>query len=392
MYNSTVFSSLLKELPRTDFRQAVNQLDSDKHCKGFSSWNHLVAMIFAQVSGAKSLREIEAGYNQSHECHYHLGTGRICRSTLSEANQRRDPELFLRVCQLLIQRFGRKHQRKVNAFLHLMDASYIPLSGRGYDEWTKQSSSFRTPGLKLHIMTASDHATPLLAKVTDTSVGDITEGKNMPIEANATYVFDKGYMDFTWWHEIHQKGAFFVTRLKKNSKSILVEDRTMESSQEWASIQSDKVVRLAAKRIGGGKTNPFHTQPIREVWVKRDNGKAPICLVTNDLKSTAQQISACYKARWGVELFFKWIKQNLQVKRFVGQSKNAVTIQVYTALIAYLLLQFDHLKTASQGSLKQHRDSLRTRLFQRPATEYAMRQRRLREQQKILEMQGQLAL
>lgn len=392
MYNSTVFSSLLKELPRTDFRKAVNRLGTDKHCKGFSSWDHLVAMVFAQISGAKSLREIEAGFNHSPEQHYHLGVGKICRSTLSEANQRRNPELFLGVCQLLAQRLGRKYRREVNEFLYLMDASYIPLSGRGYDEWTAQSSAFRTPGLKLHVMTSSDFSTPVVARVTDTSVGDITEGRNMPIEAGATYVFDKGYMDYAWWHEIHQKDAFFVTRLKKNSKSITVEDRTKASSQECASILSDKVVRLTTKRIGGGKPNPFHEQPIREIWVQRDNDQGPICLATNDFESAAQHISAHYKARWGVELFFKWIKQNLQVKRFVGQSKNAVTIQIFTALIAYLLLQLDHFKVACAATLKQHKDSVRTRLFQRPETEYAMRKRRLKEQLKLQEMQGQLAL
>ena len=392
MYHHTVFSRLLEELPRSVVRKAVARRETDKHCKGFSSWSHLVTMVFAQVSGAKSLREIEAGFNHSPEQHYHLGAGKVCRSTLSEANQRRDPQLFADMCQFLMQRLGRKQRRELGELLYLMDASYLHLSGRGYDSWIKEHRNIHAQGLKLHVMLSADSATPVVARVTDPNINDIVEGKHMPIEAGATYVFDKAYTDFDWWHDIHRQEAFFVTRFKASARFLLEKDCTRASSQGHKEILADEQVRLATKRIGNGKPNPFHQQPLRRILVQCEGNKAPMCLATNDMVSPAHTIAGHYKARWGIELFFKWIKQHLKIKRFVGQSRNAVTIQIYTALIAYLLLQLSHMVTAGKVSLKDHLAGIRFRLFQRPETEYAMYKRRRKRQQELEKLQGQLAL
>ena len=379
MYTNTRFADLLKGLPRPVFDKQVRELDADKHCKGFKSWDQLIALIYAQIACATSLREIETGFNSQKIHHYHLGTCCIRRSTLADANQKRPAALFERICQLLMAKVSRHLRQEVGEFLYLLDSTPIPLKGLGYDDWTKDNHNHRTQGLKVHVLMASGSNTPVQSLISAPNINDIDVGRNTPIEAGQTYVFDKGYCDYNWWYQIHCAGAYFVTRLKSNAGVQVLADNTQDSS-EHPEILGDHLISFKNRRPGGKRINQYHGTPLRRVLVAREDGRPALVIATNDLASPASVIAANYKARWGIELFFKWLKQNLSVRTFLGRSENAVKIQIFVALITYLLLQIQQAGSAAVSSLRCCLTELRAGLFQRKETDHELLQRRQRRQ------------
>lgn len=200
--NRNVFSisrlqQVLQQMPWGAFDRAVREHGGDRHCKGFDSRDHLVAMTFAQLSQADSLRKLEDSFNQHERHHYHLGTGPIRRSTLSEANSRRDPQIFASTAAALMELAGRQVRSQRPYMTYLLDSTTIALSGRGF-EWTTAQAT-RNKGLKLHLLYASEACRPVCQSITTVDINDVDEGKRIPIEAGATYVFDKGYCDYSWW-------------------------------------------------------------------------------------------------------------------------------------------------------------------------------------------------
>jgi IS4 transposase len=362
VYTNTRFADLLKGLPRPVFDKQVRELDADKHCKGFKSWDQMIALIYAQIACASSLREIETGFNSQKIHHYHLGTRCIRRSTLADANQKRPAALFERICQLLMAKVSRHLRQEVGEFLYLLDSTPIPLKGLGYDDWTRDNHNHRTQGLKVHVLMASGSNTPVQSLVSAPNINDIDVGRNTPIEAGQTYVFDKGYCDYNWWYQIHCAGAYFVTRLKSNAGVQVLADNTQDSS-EHPEILGDHLISFKNRRPGGKRINQYHGTPLRRVLVAREDGRPALVIATNDLVSPANVIAANYKARWGIELFFKWLKQNLSVRTFLGRSENAVRIQIFVALITYLLLQIQHAGSAAVSSLRCCLTELRAGLF-----------------------------
>ena len=239
MYTNTRIADLLKGLPRPVFDKQVRELDADKHCKGFKSWDQMIALIYAQIACASSLREIETGFNSQKIHHYHLGTRCIRRSTLADANQKRPAALFERICQLLMAKVSRHLRQEVGEFLYLLDSTPIPLKGLGYDDWTRDNHNHRTQGLKVHVLMASGSNTPVQSLVSAPNINDIDVGRNTPIEAGQTYVFDKGYCDYNWWYQIHCAGAYFVTRLKSNAGVQVLADNTQDSSERPADHRAE---------------------------------------------------------------------------------------------------------------------------------------------------------
>ena len=197
--------------------------------------------------------------------------------------------------------------------------------------------------------------------MTSARVNDITPAKRFPIEPGATYVFDKGYYDLAFWATLDANGCRFVTRLKKNSPVTLIETRPLEPGSP---ILADRVASLS-KRLASSRRNPFD-KPVRLVDVRIDSGKE-ITLVSNDLDAPAADIAALYKQRWQIELFFKWIKQNLKIRHFLGTSENAVRIQIITALIAYLLLRLAQIRTGTGLGLQAIARLVAKTTFQRRA-------------------------
>jgi IS4 transposase len=377
----------MKGLPRGVFERSVQTHKADKHSKGFRCWDQLLALLYGQLSGVSSLRELEQGFNSQFTHHYHLGTGSIRRSTLAEANAKRKPEVFAEVVRALMSQAKRALRREGERLLYLLDSSPITLKGLGFDDWTSRNRTRRTQGIKLHLLYAQEEAVPVWQSITAPNVNDCTEGLRIELQANVMYVFDKGYCDYNWWHRIDQAKAYFVTRFKSNA-GLVVERVQPIAPAAAASILADEIVRFKHKHPSGGRRNHY-AQALRRIVVARPDHPRPLVLATNDLESPALAIAQCYKRRWDIELFFKWIKQHLKIKRFLGRSENAVRIQILTALIAYLLLALYRKTHGITKSLWHLLAELRATLFQRPGSE-AEQYRRRREQ--LLELSTRQAV
>jgi putative transposase len=375
MHRLSRFAQVMKGLPRESFQSVVDRHGGDRYTKSFRCWHQLLAMVYAQLSGASSLRELEAGFNQHRNHHYHLSAALVHRTTLADANDRRDPKMFEEAATLLMARAGRalgKTQRK--ELLYLIDSTTIALYGRG-SHWAEGSKT-RTRGLKVHVQYESGLQLPVSQTITAANVNDVSEGRKIVPQPQATYVFDKGYCDYAWWEKIAQGGARFVTRLKKNAAFEQVHPQPVPA--EASHILSDTVMRFARKSNRGKHRNPC-TRLLRRIEVAREDGEC-LVLVTNDLHVPAMEIAQLYKQRWEIELFFKWIKQHLKIKKFLGQSENAVRIQILTALIAYLLVALHKAAQQLNDSLWNVLVELRTGLFLRIDEEQARWKRhRLRQ-------------
>ncbi len=285
MYSKTQFGQLLEGFSRGSFEKLVSRQQADKYSKGFRCWDQYVAMLYAHVSGCKSLRELECSFNAQAAHHYHLGTRTIKRATLADANSKRSSGLFGRVCQQLIAGAHRTLKRELSELLYLMDSSAFVLQGLGFDEWAGPYRNHKKQGLKLHFMMEAHSATPRFVDITPMQVSDVKIGRRMPVETGATYVFDKGYYDYNWWHEIDQNDAKFVTRLKKNA-NISVLERYSTARQDTHIIE-DAAIRFNNRHVKSGtEANRYFTTPVRRIKVKKPDKKDSLILVTNDFDST----------------------------------------------------------------------------------------------------------
>jgi len=329
MLKDTVFQQILKPLTAELLRECSRRFQSDYDCEKFLTWQHLQTMIYAHLNEIKSLSTLEVAINSQK-----IGINcEIKRSTLSDANQRRPAACFSWLLQQLLSFLPRKLRTNIKKVVKILDSSPIQLKGRGYNEWAKEFATSRCQGLKLHVEYDLEIESPTRVAMSYPNFNDSSMGNEWPIISNAVYIFDKGYYDFNWWWSIHKREAFFVTRLKKNAAIVMKENK--ENISE--TILEDGLFKFKYKRPKGGKINLYQDN-LRRISVYRE-GKTPLILVTNLLDTSAETIAELYKARWEVELFFKWIKQNLKLKKFLGKSENAVKIQITTAIIAYLLVQ-----------------------------------------------------
>lgn len=374
MFSISRFHALIKGLPSGVIDRIIQAQGADKYSKSFGCRHQLIAMLYAQLAGVSSLRELESGFNSQSRHHYHLGMGVIRRSTLSDANRQRHPAVFADIARWLMSQACRGLRRDSKELLYLLDSTSISLTGRGFDEWTASTRTRRTQGIKVHVLYAVHEGVPSHQRITAANVNDVEEGRVLPIEAGATYVFDKGYCDYNWWLSITQAGTRFVTRFKYNA-ALTVEAEKSIAPEVAGTILEDHVVRFRYRHSGGQRRNHYE-QPLRRIVVMRPDKDRPLVLATNDLESSAEDIARLYKDRWQIELFFKWIKQHLKIKRFLGRSKNAVHIQVLMALITYLLLSLYQAKYELTQSLWLVLAELRQTLFQRQGTEIALLERR----------------
>jgi hypothetical protein len=308
----------------------VEQYKAEPDSRGLKSKAHLIAMLYAQLCGARGLREIEAGLRSHAGKLYHLGGETVSRSALSTANASRPVEVFAGVLAALMGRLQRGSRRKIGDCVRLIDSTSVRLSALSGD-WARFSTD--VCGAKAHIVYDPDADQPLYLMVTPANVNDITAAKEMPIEAYATYVFDLGYYDFGWWARLDREHCRIVTRLKANTPFNVHEERPVAPG---SGVLSDRTGYLPA-RMAASRRNPM-SQLVREITVMNDTGKV-LRIFTNDLTASARQIADLYKRRWAIELFFRWAKQTLKINHFVGVSENAVRIQITVALIAFLLLR-----------------------------------------------------
>jgi putative transposase len=380
MFRISRLAELLKHVPRSVFDREVQRLQADKYRKSFSCWQQLVSMVYAQLSAASSLRVLHSSFNAHSAHHYHLGCSAIRRSTLADANTSVDQRVFSATAEALMQQLQRSVRTDAQEFLRLIDSTPISLKGRGFDEWTRKSRTGRTQGVKLHVMFGLPEQAPLAQLISAPNLNDLTYAQDLALEPGVIYVFDKAYYDYAWWWRITRSGAKFVTRFKRNAKLQILSERAIARSAQGI-ILKDQTVRLST-RSHGRRSNPY-VRPLRRIEVARA-GKEPLILVTNDMKSSAAKIAERYRARWQIELFFKWIKQHLRIKSFLGRSENAVRIQILTALIAYLLAALHAKAHNVKTTLWLHLSELRASLFQRPELEL-QRHRKWRAQREWFE-------
>lgn len=330
LHKNSVFHDLLKQVPWAAFDRLVQQHRADARVRRLPTKSQLIAMLYGQLAGAASLRDIVDGMASQSARLYHLGAKLPKRSTLSDANALRPSAPFAELLALMMARSHRGLRRSLAETTYLIDASGLKLDSRSLD-WARFSQ--RVCGAKMHVVYDADADQPIYAAITPARVNDITAAQAMPIEPGATYVFDLGYYDYAWWQKLDASGCRIVTRLKSNTPLTIVEELPVPPD---TNILSDRIGHLP-RRLSNNRANPFQ-DPVREVRVKLDTGKV-LRILSNDLDASATEIAVLYKRRWAIELFFRWVKQVLKIRRFLGTSENAVAIQIAVALIAFLLLR-----------------------------------------------------
>ena len=371
MFSNSKLQDLIKFFPQELFKKSVQTYDGDRYVKKFNCHSQLIAMIYAQLSGSQSLREIENGFNPHSNIHYHLRANNISKSTLSDANATRNYRIFLEPALHLMEQINRKIRSDVGDIIRLIDSSPISLKGHGFDDWTSGNKTQHTQGLKLHLECDLSTMSPTYFSFTAANVNDISEAKNWGIEQGVTYVFDKAYCDYNWWWNLQQNESFFVTRLKNNAAIKIVGNHPVTDEN----IIADEIILLANKTPRGGKKNEYSSN-LRRITITRPDKKTPLVLLTNRFDLSATEIAELYKQRWQIELLFKWLKQNLKIKKFVGKSQNAVKIQIIIALITYMLLML--LKQASncKSAMSAFLTFVKTSLFHRKILPHNKNKRR----------------
>jgi hypothetical protein len=355
-FEPTTIGALLKLVPRSQFAAVVKAHRGDYGVRQLSTWGQLVALLVAQLGGYGSLRELEAVLGSQAGARYHLGIGRVCRSTLAVANARRPAGLFEEIFRLVLGQLGNRVPAAVGReVIRLVDATTIRLPELLYG-WAKRTATHAA--VKLHLVYDPTAALPVYFTLTHCRINDIVEAERLPLQPGATYVMDRGYYDFAFWASLDDAGCRFVTRLKSHSPIRPIEMRAAKGQ----GILTDRIVRLS-ERLGGQRLNPYQ-KPLREILVRRDDG-ATLRLITNDFDRPAEAIAGLYKTRWQVELFFKWIKQNLKIRKFLGRSMNAVRLQIITGLIAYLLIHYTHRLLHGPTSRLRFSQLVRANLWQR---------------------------
>ena len=353
----SIFSQILKLIPRQEFEVAVKDHNAERHARGFSSWTQMIAMMFCQLGHAQSLREITGGLAACEGKLRHLGVEEPPkRSTLSYANQHRPWQLYETVFHNLLKRcegeakiVNRKFRFKHK--LLSLDSTVIPLCLSVFD-WAQYK---RAKGAaKLHLVLDHEGYLPSYAVITDGKTADITVAKSMTFAPGTMLVCDRGYTDYGWWLQLTRQKVHFVTRLKDSAEYGIVQQRAVP---EGSNILRDEIILLVTQQEIGPQAR------LRRIEVWLEEKKETMVFITNNFKLVASTIAAIYKERWQIELFFKALKQSLKIKTFVGTTENAVQTQIWTALIAMLLVKHLQMKSTFDWSLSNLLALLRQQLF-----------------------------
>ncbi len=337
-HQNSVLHSLLQNVPWGTFDRLVDEHGADRSVRRLSTRSQFVALLSGQVTGCDSLRAIETLQLNFGAGLYHVGAQPARRSTLADANARRSSDVFVGLFFAVLGQVQSGFRRKMREAVRLIDSTCLPLSPLYRDLALKPWVA----GTKLHVIYDPDTQAPIYFDISAGNVNDITMAHTMPVEPGATYVFDRGYCNFAWWAALDAKQCRFVTRLRKNTRNTVLGRRHVSPG---GGILQDMRVRLP-ERLTYARCNPMD-KDLREIVVQTQTGH-PIRLITNDLASPAEEIADLYRQRWQIELFFRWIKQNLKIRKFLGTSANAVRIQIAVALIAFMLI---HIAFAAQRAV-----------------------------------------
>ena len=356
---SYIFAQFLSLLSRYEFQRVVNKYQGDYRTKNFKCWDQMACMVLAHIRQENSLRDIDIVLNAHANKLYHIGIKQCPKSTLADANERRDYRIYEEFAKSLMHRARREYAQtelalEVDNAVYALDASIIDLTLSLFP-WAK----FRkTKGaIKLHAMIDLRGNIPAFLTITDGKVHDVKVAPLVPIEPEGIYVVDRGYVDFAWLWSVHQTGAFFVTRLKKSLNWTRVVSHPVDKS---IGLRCDQEVLLSSLRLKN-----LYPNRLRRISFRDETQNRTLVFLTNNFTLPSETIATLYKARWEIELFFKWIKQNLRVKTFYGTSPNAVKIQIWIAMIVYLKLAILKERYHLEPSLSKLLHFLEVNLFER---------------------------
>lgn len=329
----TVFSQLLDYLPSRHFRRCVNRYQGDKRLHTFSSMDQFICMAFAQLSYRESLRDIEATLRAVQPKLYHMGIrGKVSRSTLADANERRDWRIYADLAQPLIRRAralyaDEKLAVDLDATAYALDTTAIDLSLSLFP-WAKFTRQYGS--LRLHTQMDLRGRIPTFISITDGKSQDKRLLDILPLEAGAFYIMDRGFVDYSRMHRIHRAGAFFILRAGKNARTTRIYSRPIDKNIGLRTDQTVSFVDYCSK-----KRYPDH---LRRINYTDPESKTRFVWLTNNFELSSETIPELYRLRWSIEVFFKWIKQNLRIKAFYGTSANAVKTQIWISITVYLLV------------------------------------------------------
>lgn len=336
MSNTTLFSQIIKKVDRSFFKKLVEKKQTDKGCKGFDSWTHLVSMLFCHFAKSTSVRDISNGLRSATGNLNHMGISRApSKSSISYQNKRRDSDLFKELYYSLVGSLGQQVSQKrvklkIKVPVYLLDATVISLCLSVFD-WAK----FRTQkgAVKMHTLLEYDGKLPVYVNITEGNVGDNKGAYGIPLQKGSVIVADRYYNDFPMLNVWDSKGVFFVIRHKNNLAFNTVEERELPDNTAQHVLKDEEI------ELTNPQSKTKYQGKLRRVAVWDEENQQTIELITNNFNWAAQTISDLYKSRWEIEVFFRDIKQLLHIKTFIGTSKNAVMIQIWTALITILLLK-----------------------------------------------------
>lgn len=356
----TVFAQLIALLPDREFRRCVARYSGDARLRSFSCWDQFLAMTFAQLTYRESLRDIEACLRSLDSKLYHLGLrGRVSRSTLADANEAHDWRIFADFAHILIAKArplyaGDPIGVELEQTLYALDSTTIDLCLSVFP-WARFRQT--KAAVKMHTLLDLHGNIPTFIQITPGRVHDVNILDQISPEPGAFYVMDRGYLDFARLFIFTLHSAFFVTRTKEN---VVLDRRYSRPVDKLVGLRADQTVVLAA--IESAKAYP---DPLRYVsYVDLENEKR-LQFLTNNFALPALTIAQLYRARWQVELFFKWVKQHLRIKVFFGTSENAVKTQIWIAVAAYVLVAIAKKRWGLNHSLYQILQILSVTLFEK---------------------------
>jgi transposase len=352
---NTVLSQMLNMIPRHEFEKIANSVDGKVRTTALSRWSQFVALTVGQLNGRQSLRDIESCLSAQQHLNYHLGTQAVSKSALARANEHRDAMFYTRLFEVLYQRCSNlapRHGFRFKNKLFSLDGSLLDVSMKlfPWTDYNRKKSAF-----KLHLGLDHDGLIPCFARITEGRISENEQARLFDAPKGSVLVFDKGYNNYRWHKSLTDKGIFWVTRIRGNAKYKVLERRELTRN---SAITSDQIIKYSSKQREGDKL-----YPIRRIGYRDPETGQRYVFITNHFDWSAQTIADIYKQRWQVELFFKWIKQNLKIKNFLGNSKNAVLTQVLAALCIYLLVAFMKFQSKITQSMQQIIRLLHTNLF-----------------------------
>lgn len=334
MKENSIFNQLMSLISKQELNKIFRSHGSDKYVKSFSSLQHFTVLFLTQIKGLSSLRSIITNLETRKNKWYHFGLKSISKSNLSDANNKRPHEAYRTIFLHLLSKFSclpNKHRFKFKSNFLSIDATTISLSLSLFP-WAKFRS--RKGGVKVHTLFNNAGYIPEFLTITPASNHDVTEARNLckNVEKGSILAFDRGYIDFKWFYELTMSEMFFITRAKKNIKYKVVKRNSKNTKK---GIKIDHIIKLT-----GYYKKKDYPGELRLIKYRNSEDGKVYTYLTNHFDLSASTIAKCYKERWQIELFFKWVKQNLKIKSFIGTSENAVMIQIWTAMIYYLLLAY----------------------------------------------------